>query len=58
MTIDAATGELRVADIGDFDRENVSSFTVTVRADDGVNTTDRVVTINVNNVDQAPGSPA
>ena len=54
VSVNPVTGVLSVGDVGDFDFENAADFTVTVRADDGVDFTDRLITVNVNDVDEAP----
>ncbi|MGX6443867.1 cadherin domain-containing protein [Neobacillus sp. K501] len=48
--IDAATGKLTVAEKGKLDYEAIQSFTLTVQVSDGSKTTDSIVTINVNNL--------
>jgi hypothetical protein len=58
FTINASTGALRFTNPPDFETPTDSGgdngYEVTIRASDGVNTTDQTVTITVDDVDEAP----
>jgi len=59
FAINASTGAITVADATKLDYETITSFTITVRASDGANTDDAVITVNLNNLnDSAPVSVA
>jgi gliding motility-associated-like protein len=50
FTINSSTGEITVLDNSNLDFETNPQFVLTVRADDGENTDDAVITINVNDI--------
>ncbi|MDR6121340.1 LPXTG-motif cell wall-anchored protein [Bacillus sp. SLBN-46] len=50
FAIDAKTGEVTVADASQLDYETVKGFIFKVKVNDGLNTADTTVTVNLNNV--------
>ncbi|MFS0862184.1 cadherin domain-containing protein [Fredinandcohnia sp. 179-A 10B2 NHS] len=50
FAIDSTSGEITVADSTKLDYEVVKSFTLTVKVSDGINETETIVTIHLNNV--------
>ncbi len=52
--IDSATGVITVNDADDLNFEDNASLNITVEADDGINTESTTVTINLNNINEAP----
>ncbi len=58
FTIDSGTGVITVNDPDDLDYETNSSLAITVEVTDGTDLTSTLVTINLNNVNEAPSVTA
>ncbi|MEE9492937.1 MAG: DUF4347 domain-containing protein [Gammaproteobacteria bacterium] len=56
FSIDSSSGEITVNDSGDLDFEGTTPLIITVQADDGANQSTTDVTINLNNINEAPAS--